>query len=120
LLAIQQKTEQRILHLRNMIAALDALSEPSNTETIETLGLTDAIRSLFKSMPEEAVLTARDVRRRLHEMGFDRSKYSNFLASIHVVLRRLVQHGEIEIALRTKDEGGAGFRRKKEDWLADV
>lgn len=112
---VRQKTEQRILQLKATIKALDALSSRTTKDkAIQELGLTDAIRSLFKARPPDAILTAKDVRRHLHETGFDRSKYSNFLASIHVVLHRLKDQGEIVPA-----ENG-GFRRKEtdEEWLS--
>lgn len=120
LLAAQQKTEQRILQLKGTIAALDALSGSSHNNPAELPGLTEAIRSLFKSRPLESILTARDVRRSLHEMGFDRSQYSNFLASIHVVLQRLAKRGEIEPVSRSKDEGGVGYKRNADDWLLEL
>jgi len=110
LLVTKQQTEQRIVQLRNTIAALDALSEPTKAQRVEMPGLTDAIRSLFVSRPAEAILTARDVRHALHEMGFDRSKYSNFLASIHVVLRRLRTNGEIR--KHVTEKGITGFSRE--------
>jgi hypothetical protein len=110
LLVVQQKTEQRIVHLRNMISALDALLNPSRANTADALGLTEAIRSLFKSLPPDAgILSATEVRQALEAMGFDSSKYSNFLASIHVVLRRLRAHGEIR--KYASEKGVKGFTR---------
>ena len=114
LVAVQQETEKRINNLRQMITALDALSgSPVPRQTAEIPRLTEAIRSLFKAAPPDAKLTARDVRRALLEMGFDGNKYSNFLASIHVVLRRLEEKGELE-----QGQGSDGYNHK--DWLTDL
>jgi hypothetical protein len=40
-------------------------------------------------------LTAAQVRERLASLGIDSSQYSNLLASIHIVLKRLAAAGEI-------------------------
>ena len=51
-------------------------------------------------------------------MGFQDSDYSNFLASIHVVLRRLTGKGELIPHVSPK---GPTFQRKEaEDFLKDL
>lgn len=116
LLTAQKKTEQRILQLRATIAALDALAG-KRIITGDSLGLTDAIRSIFTALPENSTLPATGVKSRLLNMGFVESQYSNFMSSIHVVLNRLHESGEIK---RRLDGNGLSFEAVKKDWLAEI
>lgn len=113
LLATQKKTEQRILQLRTTIAALDALAGKKIIGG-DALGLTDAIRSIFKSLPENTPISAGQIKGRLSNMGFIESQYSNFMSSIHVVLGRLQENGEIK---RRLDGKGLGFVAVQKDFL---
>ena len=61
-------------------------------------GLTDACRSVLRATL--GGLTPLEVKAGLETMGLDLSTYSNPLASIHAVLKRLVKAGE---AMRLKD-----------------
>lgn len=118
LLAVQQQTEQRILHLRNTIAALDALSDSFPKRPGERLSLMEAIRSVFKAAAPNERFTARDIRSALLGMGFQDSDYSNFLASIHVILRRLTGKGELTPHLSSK---GTTFQKKEVvNYLAEL
>ena len=55
-------------------------------------GLTDSIRGILAQA--EGPLTAADIRDRLSAMGFDMAAYSNPLATIHTILRRLTEADE--------------------------
>lgn len=80
------------------------------TETIGTLtklcgltptvpwGLTDACRAVLRNAGKP--MTPLEVRDRLAAVGFDLSRYSNVLASIHTVLKRLNQSGELRFVAR--------------------
>jgi len=46
-------------------------------------------------------MTPVDVRDRLHAIGFDVSKYSNDLAAVHTILKRLNESGELRFLART-------------------
>jgi len=116
MLAAQKKTEQRIVQLRSTIAALDALAG-KKIIVGDAPGLTDAIRSIFKALPENSSLPATGVKSRLLNMGFVEGQYSNFMSSIHVVLRRLEESGEIK---RRLDGNGLSFEAVKKDYLADL
>ena len=115
----KRMVEQRIMQLRQIITALDAFVSPRR-KPAEIPRLTDAIRSIFLASSGKR-LTPRDIRQKLREIGFDEKRYSNFLASIHVVLRRLKEKGEI-----AADTEHAGFRpayRRKdedEDFIAEL
>ena len=57
-------------------------------------GLTDSIRSILAGASEP--LTAADIRDRLAALGFAASDYSNLLATIHTIVRRLMDAREIQ------------------------
>jgi hypothetical protein len=56
-------------------------------------GLTDACRVVLRNA--NVPLSPTEVRDRLEAIGFDLSRYSNELAAIHTILRRLNESGEI-------------------------
>jgi len=82
--------ESRIAQLRHSIAALTKLC---GYEPTVPLGLTDACRLVLRNAA--APLTALEVRDRLQSIGVDLSKYSSPLASIHTVLKRMHDAGEL-------------------------
>ena len=82
--------ESRIAQLKHSIAALTKLC---GYEPTVPLGLTDACRLVMRNAA--APLTALDVRDRLSSIGVDIDKYSNALASIHTVLKRMHDAGEL-------------------------
>ncbi|OLE52243.1 MAG: hypothetical protein AUG51_18990 [Acidobacteria bacterium 13_1_20CM_3_53_8] len=63
-------------------------------------GLSDACREVLKASDKE--MTAMDVRDALIRTGYDLSKYSNALASIHTTLKRLA--GSDEVRMVESDE----------------
>jgi hypothetical protein len=62
------------------------------------LSITDAVRLAMRA---GVPMTPPEVRDRLGSIGFDLSSYSNELAVIHTVLRRLNEAGEIRIVPRS-------------------
>jgi hypothetical protein len=93
--AERDAVETRLAQLRQIIAGLGPLCElPSkNAPPPLELGLTDACRSALRA--SMSGLTAGDVRERIGGLGIDSDGYSNLLASIHIVLKRLVASGEV-------------------------
>ena len=59
-------------------------------------GFTDSVRNVLRGVPSQA-LTAKKVRDLLRGAGFDLSSYTNPLASIHTILKRLADRGEVEV-----------------------
>jgi hypothetical protein len=57
-------------------------------------GMTDCVRAILKKAVEP--VTASEIRESLEAIGFDMNSYSNPLATIHTVLRRLTESGEVE------------------------
>jgi hypothetical protein len=97
----QESLEARILGLRQTVVALSKMLGQQFDEE-EALGLTDAIRDAFRASIGRSV-TALEVRGILEDLGYDISKYGNFMASIHSVLKRLAAKGEIREAGRRED-----------------
>ena len=96
ILARAQKTiqgaEQAIMDLRQTIASLRRLcGEPELIEE-DALGLTDAIRQVFRTAGRS--MSAHDVREQMEATGH-RERWANLLAGILVVIPRLARRGEI-------------------------
>ena len=88
--------------LSQLVQTMNSLSRLCKlTPTVE-LGLTDACRMVLKAAGHP--LTAAEIRGQLETMGFDCFRYSNPLASIHTVLRRLCRSGEASFAKQLHDK----------------
>jgi hypothetical protein len=72
------------------------------------VGITEMIRTAIKGA--ESPLGAQEVKTKLEAKGWDFSRYSNALSTIHTILKRLHEAGE----LREYPASGGG---KKYDWL---
>jgi hypothetical protein len=90
LIAEHAELEARLSQLRHSIAALTKLCGYQPTVP---LGLTDACRLVLRNSSDP--LTAIELRDRLVSIGVDLDTHSNPLASIHTVLRRLHEAGEL-------------------------
>ncbi len=73
-------------------------------------GFTDSVRNVLRNVPSQA-LTAKKVRDLLRGVGFDLSSYTNPLASIHTILKRLAERGEVEVS---ESNGEVRYRWSKE------
>jgi len=73
-------------------------------------GFTDSVRNVLRNNPSYAA-TAIRVREMLAGSGFDLSSYSNPLASIHTILKRLADRGEVETII---NNGEVYYRWKGE------
>ncbi len=97
--AIDQKMAQLqpiINHLEGLCRELGDRAARENAAKVElTTGLTELARVTL----EEAYvpLSASELKQRMEVKGFDFSKYSNPLASIHTVLQRLVKSGKVKV-----------------------
>ena len=67
-------------------------------------GITDACRMVLRAAGRP--LTPSEIRGQLEAMGFDVSRYSNQLAPIHTVLKRLHGAGEAEVRAAADDKPG--------------
>jgi hypothetical protein len=87
---------QRIVldaRLAQLAQSIGTLMKLLGFATIMPWGLTDACRVVLRNA--NIPMSPTEVRDRLAAIGFDLSKYSNELAAIHTVLRRLNDAGEI-------------------------
>jgi hypothetical protein len=82
--------ETRLTQLKQSIATLTKLC---GYEPTVQLGLTDACRMVLRNADHP--LTALEIRDRLTSIGLDMDRYSNALASIHTVLKRMHEAGEL-------------------------
>jgi hypothetical protein len=97
------RLEAEVAALKQTIAAIAPLvgeSAPS--------GLTDAVRTILAKADEP--LSAGEIRDRLVGMGFDMKSYSNPLATIHTILRRLAESDEVHVQKHSNIEPIAGKR----------
>ena len=103
LLRQRQKVDQRIARLQPVISHLEGLcrelGDRAAKETAAKVELTTGLTELARVTLEEAYapLHASELKERMEGKGFDFSGYSNPLASVHVVLRRLVKNGKVKV-----------------------
>ena len=86
----RRRIDDRLAQLTQTITTLSRLI---GLEPTIPLGLTDACRLVYRNAG--IPLSPTDVRERLRAIGFDLSNYSNEMAAIHTVLRRLNVSGEL-------------------------
>ena len=86
----RQDIDKRLAEIMQTIGTLSRLCGLVPTVPI---GLTDACRLVVRG--SGVPVTPTDVRQRLRSIGFDLSKYSNDLAAIHTILKRLNESGEL-------------------------
>ena len=72
-------------------------------------GLTEACRAVLRNASN--AMTPVEVRNRLAAIGFDLSHYSNELASIHTVLKRLNQSGQLRLLPRGRGKHAYEWNR---------
>ena len=82
--AQRREIDERLAQLAQTIGSLNRLC---GFVSSVPWGLTDACRVILKNAGKP--MTPTDVRDRLDSIGFDLSKYSNSLAAVHTVLKRL-------------------------------
>src|SRR5437870_8790891 len=86
--------DKRLAELAQPIGTLSKLIGLTPTVPI---GLTDAVRLIMRG---GVPMTPVEIRDRLHAIGFDVSKYSNDLAAVHTILKRLNESGELRFIPR--------------------
>ena len=79
--------------LRKTVDALYPVVYQTAAEDINSLSLADAIRMIVKNCDRPA--SAKEIRNRLHDLGYDLSKYSNALASIWTAAKRMIDSEEL-------------------------
>jgi hypothetical protein len=96
----RQDVDKRLAEVAQTIGTLSRLCGLVPTVP---LGLTDACRLVVRGAG--VPVTPTDVRQRLQAIGFDLSKYTNDLAAIHTILKRLNESGELRFIPRGSEPG---------------
>ena len=98
----KREAEQELMKLRqlvianaNMLPHAERLAFIKKVEDAASTGFTDTIRRLFRAAYPGA-LTTMKIRQGFEDAGIDLSSQSNPMASIHSIVRRLFDAGEIE------------------------
>ncbi len=105
-----EKLEDQISGLQQTAAGI-AKTLGETYEAEEEMGLTEAIRRAFRQNPDRNFV-ATEIRDELEQMGYDIDKFGNVLASIHSVIKRLVDK-DIEIAGSRGNTGKPCYQWKK-------
>ena len=115
LLDQREQLNRKIEHTAELISAnANFLPEGERAAQLQKLaemvagppGFTDSVRHVLRNAPSQA-LTAKKVRDLLRGAGFDLSSYTNPLASIHTILKRLAERGEVVV---TESNGEFQYR----------
>ncbi|MGI8732677.1 MAG: hypothetical protein ACR2LM_05180 [Pyrinomonadaceae bacterium] len=99
------KLQQKIVALAQ---ALDQEPDPQSPlgmflAEIAASGLTDGVRTVLRAT--DLCRTPTEIRDGLLRLGYDLSGYSNILASIHTILGRLRESGEVEKVTSSRKGG---------------
>lgn len=101
----QEDIERRLARLKQALLGLAPLAEEcpvgltglfseSIVTAVEAMSITDAARQIFQAATKPLAPT--EIKQQLLNMGKDLSKQKNVMASIHSLLKRLLESGEIE------------------------
>ena len=108
LLRQREELATKIAKQQTRVAALAALCEQSeeiaNMTEMDLGGLTNACRTAFRAAGGRGLMPV-EVRNALEQLRFPTQTHKNILASIHTVIRRLEQAGEIRKAIHDKHIG---------------
>ena len=108
LLRQREQLATKIAKQQTRVAALAALCETS--EEVDKMtemdlgGLTNACRTAFRAAGNRGLMPT-EVRGALERLRFPTQTHKNILASIHTVIRRLEEAGEIRKAIHDKHAG---------------
>lgn len=104
----REELATRIAKQQTRVAALAALCEASeeinNMTEMELGGLTNACRTAFRAAGNRGLMPT-EVRGALERLRFPIHSHKNILTSIHTIIRRLDQAGEIREAIHDKHAG---------------
>lgn len=106
LLVQREEIDRKVARLQAVIAELEGLRAEMMRKHLDweidqvlkaglTMGITEALRLILKE--KYFPMTAIDLKKALETRRLDLSRYSNPLAVIHTVLKRLVRSGEVKV-----------------------
>lgn len=126
----QEEIERRILMLRQTVSNLQALCESKKIEIMPSPGDEYIVEYLLtkSTLPDEIVTILRaywpawnrpsEVRNELEKLGYDMARYTNPLATITMVLKRLVEAGKVQEMVHT-EQGYKMYRAPRLSSLAE-
>ncbi len=94
----RETLDHRISVLQKDVTHLAGLCDEEVEDPVKQMGLTDAVRYVLGQRKEGAglkLMTPIEIRDAIAAGGYDVSEYSNIMASIHTILRRLRKKGEV-------------------------
>lgn len=105
----RQKIDHKVARLQSVIGQLQDLCAELDQKNFQRrvervvktdlkIGITELARVILKEM--SLPMTASDLKEKMEARKLDVSRYSNPLAVIHTVLKRLVQSGEVKVVPR--------------------
>jgi hypothetical protein len=107
LLQEREELEVQIAKQRQMVAALAVLCDDKRSKTMHEIdfgGITESCRAALRAAGPRG-LTPPELRTSLRRMNFPVDDYSNALATIHSVLKRLESYKEVRVAIHDRHEG---------------
>lgn len=107
LLRQREELETKIAKQLTRVAALSSLSEEGGVGKMmetELGGLTNACRVAFRAAGDKGLMPT-EVRTALERLQFPTRSHKNILSSIHTVIRRLLEAGEIRKAIHDIHNG---------------
>jgi hypothetical protein len=119
--ASEKVLAQRKAQLLRTIAALQPLCSASLEPTIPAT-LADGIREAAESlhaMSQTVPIRPTHIRNTLLALGFDLSRFSNPLASIHTAMKRMQAAGELELVGDAEFGGGYRWKGRKSERVAN-
>jgi hypothetical protein len=102
----REELATRIAKQQTRVAALTALTDEGEVEQMAEMdlgGLTNACRTAFRAAGNRGLMPT-EVRSSLQQLRFPRS-HKNMLSSIHTVIKRLEQNGEVRRAIHDLHDG---------------
>ena len=102
----REELATKIAKQQTRVAALTALTDESEVEQMTEMdlgGLTNACRTAFRAAGNRGLMPT-EVRASLERLRFPRT-HKNILSSIHTVIKRLEQSGEIRKAIHDLHDG---------------
>jgi len=91
----RDEVHKEIEQTKRVISSLLSLLGLDGGINVSEMGFTDACRTMLNNAHPEWI-SASEIRDALVRAGFDLSGYSNAMASIHTILRRLEEADEVE------------------------
>jgi hypothetical protein len=103
----REELATKIAKQQTRVAALTALTEESEVRPMTEMdlgGLTNACRTAFRAAGDRGLMPT-ELRSSLEQLRFPMRTHKNILSSIHTVIKRLEQGGEIRKAMHDINSG---------------